>query len=75
MYSGTILSSKVAVYSSGIFNLYDGSIESTGSIGVVLGTSNNNSIINIGIKGDTDELGRPIVSKDSPIIKGKTTGI
>ena len=75
MYSGTILSSKVAVYSSGIFNLYDGSIESTGSIGVVLGTSNNNSIINIGIKGDTDELGSPIVSKDSPIIKGKTTGI
>ena len=73
MYSGSITStSSTGLFNNdnGIVNLYGGTIESTYSTGI-----SSYSIINIGIKGDTDESGNLIVSKELPIIKGKNSGI
>ena len=73
MYSGSILSSDIAVVNQRTFNLYGGNIESTATSGISSDLST--SVINIGTKGDVDENNNLIVSNESPIIKGKNYGI
>ena len=71
MVSGKINSSSSGILNYGTVNIKGGTVESTTSNGIY----SYKGVINIGTKGDTDESGNIIVSKDQPIIKGKENGI
>ena len=66
----TMISGKIShIANYGTSNIKGGTVESNAS-GIY-----NEGVINIGTKGDKDESENIIVSKDQPIIKGKTYGI
>ena len=71
MNSGKINSSSNGIYNRGTVNLNSGTVESSNSNGIY----NYQGVVNIGIKGDTDESGNILVSKEQPLIKGKENGI
>ena len=71
MNSGKINSSSDGIYNRGTVNLNSGTVESSNSNGIY----NYQGVVNIGIKGDTYEIGNILVSKEQPLIKGKENGI